>query len=173
MPGTLNQKYGSNSRILIKVYRNYELSTKFILNGLRCRSRGRIKVKMWLIIQSNRKGLHSQLLAGNPSIAERSASGLRCAGTASTESTACPQHKSEVVPSAAVVDFVEVYVVRKQRDDERDRTNESVPQAEPESGDATVGSSGVCDRIGSSRTASQHDNSQQRKGQQGQLLFHD
>jgi hypothetical protein len=31
----------------------------------------------------------------------------------------------------------------------------------------------VCDRIGSSRTASQHDNSQQRKGQQGQLLFHD
>lgn len=109
------------------------------------------------------------MLAGSPSIANRSTSRLRCAA----ESTACSQQKSEVVPSAAVVHFVEVNVVRKQRGDEGDRTDEAVPQAEPESGDATVGSSGVSDRIGSSRTTSQHDDGQQRERQQGQLLFHD
>ena len=48
--GTLNRGNGSSSRILIKVYRNYGLSTKFILNGLRHRSQSLIKGKIRLII---------------------------------------------------------------------------------------------------------------------------
>ena len=53
--------------------------------------------------------------------------------------------------------FIEVHVVRKQRDDEGYRTDETVPQAEPESGDVTVGSGTVSNWIWSSRTTSQHD----------------
>ena len=49
--GTLNRKSGSNSEILIKVYRNYELSTKFTLNGLRCRNLNQIREEMPLIIR--------------------------------------------------------------------------------------------------------------------------
>ena len=50
MPGTLNQKHGSNSRILIKVYRNCELSTKSTLNGSRYQNLNQSKVKTKSII---------------------------------------------------------------------------------------------------------------------------
>ena len=51
MSGTLNRKNGSNSRMLIKAYRNYGLCSKFILNGLKRLSQNQIKVKTRLIIQ--------------------------------------------------------------------------------------------------------------------------
>src|SRR3989344_3543094 len=53
MSRSLNQEHGSNSRILIKAYANYEPCSINILNGLRCRSPNQIRDKMQWIIQLN------------------------------------------------------------------------------------------------------------------------
>ena len=56
------------------------------------------------------------------------------------------EHESEVVPIAAVVDLVDVDAVLEQRDDERHRCDQPVPETEPEPGHITVGV-GDADRL--------------------------
>src|SRR3989344_4561881 len=51
MSGSLNRKHGSNSRILIKAYVNYELYSSNTLNGLRYRSLNRTKERTRSTIQ--------------------------------------------------------------------------------------------------------------------------
>jgi len=46
--GTLNQESGSNSRILIKVYKNCGLCSKFIRSGLKHRNRNQTREKIYL-----------------------------------------------------------------------------------------------------------------------------
>lgn len=60
----------------------------------------------------------------------------RTTGTCATatEGRPCAEQKAEVIPPAVVVDFVNAYVIRKQRDDKRDRADQAVPEATPETG---------------------------------------
>jgi len=52
MSGSLNQKHGSSSRILIKAYVNCGLCSSNTLNGLKYRSRSQRRVRTRWIIQS-------------------------------------------------------------------------------------------------------------------------
>ena len=59
---------------------------------------------------------------------------------ASTEEDSGSQHEAEVVPVAAVVDFVEIHIVREEGDDEGEGGDDPVPQAKQEaSGRLTFG----------------------------------
>ena len=57
------------------------------------------------------------------------------------------QHEAEIVPVAAVVDFVDVHVVIEERDDERNRRDDPMPQALPETGDDTARSGSARDAV--------------------------
>jgi len=99
----------------------------------------------------------------------------RTTGTcaAATEGRPCADQKAEVIPSAVVVDFVNIYVVRKQRDDERDRADQTMPEATPETSDVADLVSRI-DRGIVSRSATGHENEGADEQQAEQdVLFHE
>jgi hypothetical protein len=94
-------------------------------------------------------------------------------GTTTAEGRTGANQEAEVIPSAVVVDFVNTYVVRKQRDDECDRADHAVPEATPETGDVADLVSCI-DRGIVSRGATGHENDDADKHQTEQnVLFHE
>jgi len=99
----------------------------------------------------------------------------RAAGTCATaaEGRASTDQETEVIPSAVVVDFVNTYVVREQRDDERDRADQAMPEATPETGNITDLVSRISRGI-RSRSATGHENCDADEQQAEQnVLFHE
>ena len=71
------------------------------------------------------------------------------------------------------MDFVETDVMLKERDDERDQKDQSVPQAEPEAGDVAIRRSSANVRIWSSGTTAhhqEHGNEQQNRDEFLQVI---
>src|SRR5208337_2941552 len=90
-----------------------------------------------------------------------SPSGLRrrfletCRLPSAAKNHAGAQQEPEVVPAAVVMHFVEVHLIRKQRNDERNRADEAVPQAKPEPRNPSTGPCAVREHIRTCRTTHQ------------------
>lgn len=84
---------------------------------------------------------------------------------AAAEDDAQPKNEAEVIPVAAVVQLVDVHLVRKQGNDKRDDRNETMPQSTPESGHIAICIGDINRRIRSRRTTRKQEQAQ--NGQYG------
>ncbi len=89
---------------------------------------------------------------------------------AATEQDAGTHDEAEVVPTAVVVNLVDVHVGLEQRDDEGDGRDHAVPQPEPEPGDVEVLRHSTVDRhahvrgrVGAGRAARETKNRETEK----------
>jgi hypothetical protein len=125
-----------------------------------------LKIELSYLDLKNEKGLDSSNATAEALLKtdDRCLSARRCRSSSDTSDSDTPE-EAEVVPSAVVVHLIDVHVVGKQRDDECNRGDETLPQAEPESCDLPASIRNVYRRIGT-RTARDGQNSHRHERHQ-------